>query len=153
MDKVSKRLYKKLYPKYLKWLGVNIDVSDCDKTWISPTVFIDSSHYDYLKIGKNVTISFNVSLLVHDYSITHAAWAINRERNNIIYKNITISDNVFIGANSTILPGAFIGKNCVIGAGAVVKGKCEENSVYAGNPAKRICGIEEFAHKYESLLK
>ena len=48
-----------------------------------------------------------------------------------------------------ILPGTSIGDNVIIGAGAVVSGKVESNSVYAGNPAKRICSINEYICKRE----
>lgn len=37
-----------------------------------------------------------------------------------------------------------IGDNVIVGAYAVASGKLECNSVYAGNPAKRICSVEEF---------
>ena len=48
-----------------------------------------------------------------------------------------------------ILPGTVIGNNTIIGAYAVVSGKLESNSVYAGNPARRICSIEEYIQKRE----
>lgn len=46
--------------------------------------------------------------------------------------------------------GAEIGDNVIIGAGSVVSGKIESNSVYAGNPAKRICSLEEHYQKLSS---
>lgn len=49
--------------------------------------------------------------------------------------------------NSIILMGANIGDNVIIGAAAVVFGKVEANNVYAGNPAKRICSLDEFYQK------
>lgn len=59
----------------------------------------------------------------------------------------TIGNNVFIGMRSIILQGANIGDNVIIGAGSVVSGKVESNSVYAGNPAKKICSLEEHKNK------
>lgn len=64
LDKIDKKRYISLYPKYLKWLGVNIETDDIEGTWISPTVFLDSSGYSLISIGKGVTISFDVSILV-----------------------------------------------------------------------------------------
>ena len=49
-----------------------------------------------------------------------------------------------------ILPGTVVGDNVVIGAYAVVTGKLEPNSVYAGNPARRICSVEDFIQKREN---
>lgn len=40
-----------------------------------------------------------------------------------------------------------VGNNVVIGAGSIVTKDCEENSVYAGVPAKRIMNIDEFLMK------
>lgn len=58
-------------------------------------------------------------------------------------KKTVIGNNVFIGMGAIILMGANIGDNVIIGAGAVVSGKVESNSVYAGNPAVRVCSLEE----------
>lgn len=46
MDKVDKKYYLKLYPRYLKWLGIQIDSESVAGTWISPTTFFDSSKYN-----------------------------------------------------------------------------------------------------------
>ncbi len=55
-----------------------------------------------------------------------------------------IGNNVFLGWGATVLAGSTIGDNVIIGAGSVVVGKVECNSVYAGNPAKRIMSIETY---------
>lgn len=49
----------------------------------------------------------------------------------------------------TQVHSTLIGNNCIIGAGSVVTGKLDDNSVYAGNPAKRICSLEEFYLKFK----
>ena len=58
-----------------------------------------------------------------------------------------IGNNVFIGINSIILMGAKIGDNVVIGAGSVVSGVVPDNQVWAGNPAKFICTLDEYHKK------
>ncbi len=55
-----------------------------------------------------------------------------------VTKDITIMNNVFIGANCTVLPGTSIKSNVVVGAGSIVKGELEENSIYAGAPCRKI---------------
>lgn len=146
MDKLSKKSFIKLYPRYLKWLGICIKPEDSLNTWISPTVFFDSAQYDYIEIGKNVTI------LTHDYSIKHAARMIGKENEikSSIRKPVKIGNNVFIGAKALILPGTTIGDNCIIGGGAVVKGDIESDSIYAGNPAVKIGTTIRYAEKYFS---
>ena len=153
LDKINKRAYIKLFPKYLRWLGIDINDENVIGTWISPRTFFDSSHYDYISIGEKVTISFGVTTLVHDYSIMHAARAVKKEIKDIIYRTVKIGNNCFIGAKVIILPNTDIGDNCIIGSGSVVKGICEPNSVYIGNPCKRICSVDEYLYKYKDLLK
>ena len=45
--------------------------------------------------------------------------------------------------------GTKIGNNVIIGAGSVVSGKIPDNQVWAGNPAKFICTLDEYYHKCE----
>lgn len=45
---------------------------------------------------------------------------------------------------ATILPGTIIGENTIIDAGSVVSGAIEPDSIYAGNPARKLMTIEEF---------
>lgn len=52
-------------------------------------------------------------------------------------KKVKIDNNVFFGYGCKILCGTTIGNNCIIGAGAVVTGNVEDNSIYAGNPARK----------------
>ena len=58
-----------------------------------------------------------------------------------------IGNNVFIGVNAVITRGVTIGNNVIIGAGSVVVKDCQANSVYAGNPAKRIMSLDAFYEK------
>ena len=50
--------------------------------------------------------------------------------------DVSIGDNVWVGAAATILKGVTIGDNSVIGTGAVVTTDVPANTVVAGNPAK-----------------
>lgn len=53
-------------------------------------------------------------------------------------QQITIDDNVWIGANCVVTAGVTIGKHSVIGAGSVVTRDIPPYSVAVGNPAKVI---------------
>lgn len=99
-----------------------------------------------IELGNHVEISLRVTFLTHD----GATWCFRdkkRYKDVIRYGKIIIDDNCFIGANVTILPGVHIGRNTVVGASSVVTKDLEPNSVYAGNPAKRISSIEDYAEK------
>lgn len=63
---------------------------------------------------------------------------------------VVIANNVFIGMNAVITRGVTIGDNVIIGTGSVVTSDCESNSVYAGNPARKIMTLEQFYEKRQS---
>lgn len=53
-------------------------------------------------------------------------------------KNITVGDNVWIGAYAVVLPGVTIGSNSVVGAGSIVTKDVPEFAIAVGNPARVI---------------
>ena len=59
--------------------------------------------------------------------------------------NLTIGDNVFVGAGAIILSknGLTIGDNAKIGAGAVVVKDVPPDAVMVGNPARNIRKMDE----------
>lgn len=54
----------------------------------------------------------------------------------IVYKPVTVGDDVWIGAGSVILPGVEIGDHAVIGAGSVVRESVAPWSIVGGVPAR-----------------
>lgn len=87
-------------------------------------------------------------VLTHDFSIVKGLQAIGQEATGHFLKPVEIGENYFIGARCLILPGTEIGDNTIYGGGAVLHGKIPSNSIVAGNPAKRICSIEEWTRKH-----
>ncbi len=59
---------------------------------------------------------------------------------NAIVHGCTIEDNVLIGMGAIIMDNATIGSGTIIGAGTIVleNTSIESNSVYVGNPARKI---------------
>ncbi|XZL94913.1 acyltransferase [Clostridium perfringens] len=94
-------------------------------------VIIDPGHCWLITIGDNVTLAPRVHILAHDAS-TKKFIGYTR------IAKVNIGDNVFIGANTVVLPGVNIGNNCIVGAGSVVTKNLDDNSIYAGNPAKKL---------------
>ena len=108
--------------------------------------YLDSSFPWLIEIGDNVTIAPDVLILSHDGST----------KNVIGYSkcgNVSIGNNVFIGAKSVILPNTRIGNNVIIGSNSVVSGNIPENTVIAGSPAKILMNIEQFEAKHKEMIK
>ena len=87
-------------------------------------------------IGDNTMIGPNTIIIDHD---GHQAWPPEaRWTKKGLSKEIIIENNVWIGMNCTILKGVRIGSGSIIAAGSIVTHNVEANSLYAGNPAKKI---------------
>lgn len=100
-----------------------------------------------VEIGDEVTIAYETALLTHDNAVIKC----NLDATDYFGK-ISIGDYCFIGAKSVILPGVKLGDHTIVGAGSVVtKSFPEGNIVIAGNPAKKICSIEEFREKKRGI--
>lgn len=114
---------------------------------------------ELIKIGNNVNISSNVSLITHD--------AIHVVYNNLPDAKkklpekvgcIEIGDNVFIAARCIILGNVKIGSNVIVSAGTFVNKDLESGGIYGGTPARRIGSFDEFWEKrlavpYSSVKK
>jgi acetyltransferase-like isoleucine patch superfamily enzyme len=85
---------------------------------------------DYVMLAQNIVIS----------GLNHGNQDISLppRLQKVVTKQITIEDNVWIGANSVVTAGVTIGKHAVIGAGSVITKDIPQYSVAAGNPAKVI---------------
>ena len=55
-----------------------------------------------------------------------------------VFLKTIIRAGASIGANSTILPGIEIGENAMVGAGSVVLKNIDPNTLWVGNPARKI---------------
>lgn len=100
---------------------------------------IDGNYPHLIEIGENCTLSY-ATILAHDGStITYLG------KQSV--GKVVIKDNCFIGYGAIILSGTTIGPNSVIGAGSVVTKDVLPNSVYAGNPARLICSLQDYLEK------
>ena len=80
-----------------------------------------------------------VTLTTHTHEISSGK---RRAERKTVFRPIVIGDGCWIGANVTILPGVTIGRGTVVGAGSVVVKDLDANSVYVGNPARKIRQLE-----------
>ena len=87
-----------------------------------------------VKIGNEVIIAQNVALSALNHKFEDVTKSIVDQGVETV--QITISNNVWIGANSAILAGVHIGEHAIVGAGSVVTKDVPSYSVVVGNPAK-----------------
>ena len=109
--------------------------------------YIELENAKYLQIEDNVVVSAFNKFILHDSSLNNCADF------DVIYGKIILKKKCYIGANCTILSPTVIGDNTIIGAGSLVKGQIKANSVYAGNPAKYICSVEDLEKKWTKRKK
>ena len=116
------------------------------KLFASPRDCVIDEQNPYLvTIGDNVQLTRGVVILTHDYS-----WSVVKGLYGEVLGHqapVTIGNNVFVGMNAVILSGTTIGDNVIVGAGSIVSGVIPSNVVVAGNPARVICGIDEYRKK------
>lgn len=100
-----------------------------------------------ISFGDNVHVASGVKFVNHDISFLMFQYMDRVHKYHGRVGEITIGNNVFIGANATILYDVKIGNNVIIGAGAVVTRDIPDNSVAAGVPCRRIGSFEDYQKK------
>ncbi|KYH31223.1 putative acetyltransferase [Clostridium tepidiprofundi DSM 19306] len=109
---------------------------------------VDFGNEPYLiSIHDNVEIASDVTFITHDNSCFLISRYLKLERRLDKVGSIEIFDNCFIGAKSIIMPNVKIGPNSIVAAGSIVTKDVPKGTIVAGNPAKVICTIDEYANK------
>ena len=101
-----------------------------------------------VELGNNVWITSGCQLLCHDASVIMINIMRSGHRDRV--GPIVIGSNAFLGNNVIVLPGTTIGSETIVGAGSVVTRNIPDNAVFAGNPARRICGFEDYVRRIEN---
>lgn len=108
-----------------KFYGMNIG----EGVKISLKANLDKTNPKGVNIGDGTYVAFDAVILTHDMS-------------RHLHASVHIGKQCFVGARSMIMPGVKVGNNCVIAAGSIVTKNVEDNSLVAGNPAKKIRDVE-----------
>lgn len=127
---------------YLKKHRILAEVGDCVR--FQPRIV--PLYPELIKFHNNIMVGAGVRFVTHD-AVHTVLNRMDMGKFPEMVGCIEVMDNVFIGADSTIMPNVRIGKNVVIGAHSVVTKDCEDNSVYAGVPARRIGSFDDFVAK------
>lgn len=149
IETINSDLYMRAYVKHLRRCGVRIAGTP---KYIHPSAYFDGNDYSKISFGDNITISRDVIILTHDYSITTALTAIGirlerHKGERYFSESIEIGKDCFLGARTIVLPGTRIGDNVIVGAGSVVRGEIPSNCIIAGNPARQIAVTSTWAER------
>lgn len=107
-----------------------------EETAFALMVMPDIMFPEKISVGKNCVIGYNTTILAHEYLIKEYRIG-----------NVTIGDEVMIGANSTILPGVTIGSGAIISAATLVHKDVPPGAFVGGNPMQLIYTKEEMEHR------
>lgn len=130
------------------------------KTFLSPATYAVKLG---VKIGNNcfiatrnwsnepylITIGNNVQVTKDVYFHTHGGGHVARYLypDFDVFGKIEVKDGAYIGSGSHIMPGVTIGEGSLVAAGSIVTKSIPKMEVWGGNPARRICSVEEYIQK------
>ncbi len=100
-----------------------------DFCWLGEGVWIDN--LGKVTIGSHVCISQGALLLCGNHDYTKTTF-------DLIVKNISLEDGVWIGAKSMVAPGVNAGAHAVLTAGSVATANLDPYGIYQGNPCQWI---------------
>ncbi len=111
-----------------------------DYCWIGEGVWIDN--LSHIHIGNHVCISQGAMLLTgnHDYT---------KEGFDLIVREITIEEGVWIGAKAVVCPGVVCKSHSMLTVHSVATKNLEEYTIYQGNPAIPIKKRKLFEREYQ----
>ena len=120
--------------------GCNISIREGAIMEISDNLSISGASkinvYDFLKLGKNVFVSWNVQIHDTDYH-----YFIKDDKIFPRNRKIEIGDNIWIGHDVTISKGSVVPSNCIVASNSLINSKYNESEgglLIAGIPAKVI---------------
>lgn len=98
------------------------------------------------QIGKNVTIQtlayVTGDTILEDHVFIGPCVSMSNDKymgaKDFTLKGPNIKKRAKIGNNASLLPGVTVGKNAIVGAGSVVTKNLNDNTSFAGVPAKKM---------------
>lgn len=126
----KKRLRPSIWRKLGCCVGKNVNIGH--------SVRLDFGNADKIRVGDNVVISNNVTILCHKRDVSHYYEGEQATKLPFVYEEVVLEQGCQIGINSTILPGVKIGEGSIIGSCTLVTKSIPAWSIAVGVPAKVI---------------
>ena len=108
-----------------------------ERTWIGPYNNIRLAGGTTIRIGAGCLVSQFCTIVAANHSISRGV-KIAEAPCALEPRDVTIGDDVWLGAGVIVLPGASIADGAVIGAGSVVRQSVGAYEIWAGNPARKV---------------
>jgi acetyltransferase-like isoleucine patch superfamily enzyme len=93
---------------------------------------------DEIEIGPQAMLGGGCTIFDSDFHSPKLEERLMDRDPGIVHKPVRICAGAFVGANSMIMKGVTIGERAVIASGSVVFFNVPPDSVFGGNPARRI---------------
>ena len=159
--------YSRIYNPSNITIGNNVRIDDfCllsaskDKLFtIENNIHISAGVYIYGTAGIHIKSFSNISAGVKIFTVsdtfdgscligpTVPSWTRKTIENPLIIEKHTV-----IGTSSVILPGVILGEGVAIGANSLVNKNCDDWSIYAGSPIRRLKSRMKNVLELEELL-
>lgn len=108
--------------------------------------FLDPEFCFLISIGDGVVLSTNVTVLCHDASTRRlVGWT--------RLAPVKVGAGAFVGTGAVLLPGVTVGERAVVAAGAIVRKDVPAGVIVAGNPARQIGEISDYAARHTENVR
>jgi len=135
---VQKRLHlwarRSVAPGLRIWLYRRMGVAIGQHVFIGLDTWLDCQFPELITIEDDVTISFRVTVVVHDDA--RRMDRIEAGAGDGTVAPVVLRRGCYLGAGSMILPGVTVGERAVVASGAVVTRDVAPETVVAGVPAR-----------------
>jgi acetyltransferase-like isoleucine patch superfamily enzyme len=104
-----------------------------DHSHLGAYCYVNAQH-GAVRIGDHVAVGPGTKILAYSNHYARGR-KVTEERRTA---DVSIGNNVFIGANCTVLPGTVVPDNVVLAAGCVARGELRGDAIYGGVPCRLI---------------
>jgi maltose O-acetyltransferase len=125
-----------IHPGLRLWLYRRMGITVGRGVFIGLDTYLDCQFPELIEIEDDVTISFRVTVVVHDDA--RRTDGIRAGQGDGTVAPVRLKRNCYLGAGCLVLPGVTVGERAVVAAGAVVTRDVAPGTIVAGVPARLI---------------